>query len=255
VPISIKHAYLRFKDQIIFSDLNLEFKMAQWTCLLGGSGVGKTSLLRLIAGLTELRKQAFTQVSAQISSEEFPSLKGQVMYMAQQDALLPWLNVLDNVLHCKRLEGLEPKQYVDQAKALLSQVGLQDCLDYFPANLSGGMRQRVALARTLMADKAIVLLDEPFSALDAITRYHLQNLAFECLKGRTVIMVTHDPFEALRLSQEIKILADRPARLLETLVLDTHAPRDIESPELLSSYKHILQLLKSYHPAEEVGLK
>ncbi|MDF2940636.1 MAG: tauB [Gammaproteobacteria bacterium] len=246
MSISIQHAYLKFKDQLIFSDLNLSFQTGQWTCLLGGSGVGKTSLLRLIAGLTNQRKQAFTEASANIE----PNLKSQVIYMAQQDGLLPWLNALDNVLHCKRLEGYDPALYVSQAKALLKQVGLQDFYDYFPANLSGGMRQRVALARTLMADKPIVLLDEPFSALDAISRYRLQELASDCLKGRTVIMVTHDPLEALRLGHEIKILAGKPAQLVEVIELDHQSPRDIEDPKLLALYKHILDLLKRHHPKE-----
>ncbi|MDF2529988.1 MAG: nitrate/sulfonate/bicarbonate transporter ATP-binding protein [Gammaproteobacteria bacterium] len=251
MPIFIQNANLSFKNKPIFSDLNLEFKSGQWTCLLGGSGVGKTSLLRLMAGLNEVRQQPFTQSSATISAPEYPNLKGRVIYMAQQDGLLPWLSALDNVLHCKRLEGYDPLHYVETAKALLHQVGLQEFLDYYPANLSGGMRQRVALARTLMADKPIVLLDEPFSALDAITRYRLQNLAAKCLKGRTVIMVTHDPLEALRLGQEIKILAGSPAKLAEILSLETPSPRDLEDPKLIVMYKHILDLLKHYHPEQE----
>ncbi|MDO8954780.1 MAG: ABC transporter ATP-binding protein [Gammaproteobacteria bacterium] len=248
MPIIIQKACLRFKDQLVFADLDLEFKAGQWTCLLGGSGVGKTSLLRLIAGLSDRRAEAYTQVSASIHSDEFGGLAGKVMYMPQQDGLLPWLTVLDNVLHCKRLEGDDPTLFIDKAISLLRRVGLGSHIDARPASLSGGMRQRVALARTLLADKPIVLLDEPFSALDAITRYHLQNLAVECLEGRTVIMVTHDPLEALRLGQEIKILAGSPAKIIEVLSLKGKSPRDIEDPSILSSYVHIIDLLKAHHP-------
>jgi len=247
VLISVRHANLAYKNQLVFTDLNLDFIAGQWTCLLGASGVGKTSLLRLIAGLSEKRRQAHTQVCAEIHSQELKSLQGNVSFMSQQDSLMPWLSVLDNVLICKRLEGQDIRLFKDRAIALLHKVGLDAYVHQRPAELSGGMRQRVALAQTLLANKPIVLLDEPFSALDAITRYNLQNLAAECLYGRTVIMVTHDPMEALRLGHQIKILAGSPAKLVEEVNLPSANPREVDGEDISSLYKHILELLKLYH--------
>ena len=135
--------------------------------------------------------------------------------MAQQDLLLPWLPVVDNVLLGYRLRGAAGPSCAACASAatqLLARVGLErpgaaPC----PATLSGGMRQRAALARTLMEDRPIVLMDEPFSALDAITRHRLQDLAAELLAGRTVLLVTHNPLEALRLGHRLYVLGGRPA--------------------------------------------
>jgi putative hydroxymethylpyrimidine transport system ATP-binding protein len=124
--------------------------------------------------------------------------------MDQRDLLLPWLNVLDNVCLGARLRG-ETADH-QRALSLLQRVGLRDEAQALPAALSGGMRQRAALARTLMEDRAIVLMDEPFSAVDALTRLRLQDLAAELLGARTILLVTHDPMEALRLGHRILII-------------------------------------------------
>jgi putative hydroxymethylpyrimidine transport system ATP-binding protein len=134
--------------------------------------------------------------------------------MAQQDLLLPWLSARDNVLIGRRLRGERVGPAArGRAEELLVRVGLRSAVTARPAALSGGMRQRVALARTLMEDRPVVLMDEPFAGLDAITRYELQALAAELLAERTVLLVTHDPLEALRLGHRLLVLAGRPARL------------------------------------------
>ena len=135
--------------------------------------------------------------------------------MAQQDLLLPWLGALDNVLLGYRLRGVsraELKRLRERGRELLDRVGLGGREGDLPATLSGGMRQRVALARTLMEDRPVVLMDEPFSALDAITRFRLQDLAAEMLAGRTVLLVTHSPSEAVRLGHRLYVLSGQPAR-------------------------------------------
>ena len=140
-----------------------------------------------------------------------PSCAPRLAWMGQQDNLLPWLTVLGNVGLGARLRG-EPLDR-DRAEALLARVGLIPQRDQRPATLSGGQRQRAALARTLMEDRPVVLMDEPFSALDAITRARLQVLAAQLLAGRTVLLVTHDPLEALRLGHRIHVMAGQPARI------------------------------------------
>ena len=153
---------------------------------------------------------------------------GRVAYMAQSDLLLPWASALDNVLLGPRLRGERGRR--GAALSLLRELGLAGSESLRPAALSGGMRQRVALARTLLEDRPIVLMDEPFAALDAITRARLQDLAVAKLGGRTVLLVTHDPLEAIRIAGRILVMAGRPARLGAPLEPPGAAPRDPSVP-------------------------
>jgi len=166
-------------------------------------------------------------------------LAGRAAFMAQTDLLLPWLTALDNVNLGRRLRGSHDGGEVE-ARALLDQVGLAANAGDRPATLSGGMRQRVALARTLMENRPVVLMDEPFSALDAITRIKLQNLAAELLRGRTVFLVTHDPLEALRLGHRIHVMAGRPARLGEAMEPAGSPPRNVDDRQLLEMQGDLL---------------
>ena len=209
--LEIKSASLYYADELIFEKLSFHLPQGQWLALLGASGVGKTTLLRLIAGLHQKRPQAKTQVSGEVLWQGSRHFK--VAYMAQQDGLVPWRTVLDNVLLPFDLEGLV-RPY-EQAKDLLKQVGLDSVMHFYPDSLSGGMRQRVALVRTLLQDAPLILMDEPFSALDAMTRLEMQDLAYQLLReaGKTVVMVTHDPQEALRLADEVQVLSGRPVEI------------------------------------------
>ncbi|MCV6593447.1 MAG: ATP-binding cassette domain-containing protein [Silicimonas sp.] len=224
----------RIGDQPIFAGLDLQVGAGQWTCLLGASGVGKSTVLRLFAGLTE-----GLVLEGQCGASD-GSLAGQVALMAQDDLLLPWLPLVDNVLIGARLRGDRP----DRAAALdvLRRVGLADHADKHPSELSGGQRQRGALARTLMEDRPIVLLDEPFSALDALTRAQMQDLAAEVLADRTVLLVTHDPGEAARLGQRIVIMTH--GGLEEVATPDTPIPRPMEAPDVLQAQAALLTQLR-----------
>lgn len=204
---------------LLFDQFNFTLTPQKFSCILGPSGVGKTSLLRLIAKL-------ITPERGEVISQHMPS------YMAQTDLLLPWLNAIDNAQLGAKLRGEKSKQTLAQAQALFSQLGLQHAEKKFPHELSSGMRQRVALARTLLENREIILMDEPFSALDAITRFELQTLTATLLKNRTVLLVTHDPTEALRLADEIYVLAGLPAHIHTTLQLTTMTPRDLSDPEI-----------------------
>lgn len=208
--IKVEKAGLSFTGRTVFTDLSFELAGGSWTALLGPSGVGKSSLLRLIAGLSGKG----SAVSGSVTDQNGAFLHGNVAYMAQRDLLLPWLTVLENVTIGTKLRGERPNDADKKhAKDLLQKVGLADRAQDLPGTLSGGMRQRVALARTLMEDRPIVLMDEPFSALDAITRFRLQETASDLLEGRTVFLVTHDPMEALRLADSILVLSGSPATL------------------------------------------
>jgi putative hydroxymethylpyrimidine transport system ATP-binding protein len=241
--VSIEAARVAFGGDVVFEDLYLQLQAGSWTCLLGESGVGKTTLLRLIAGLIPREAQVA------VTCDDGQPLIGRCAYMAQQDLLLPWATVLDNVTLGARLRhGRADAQTKARALGLLERVGLGGNAQDLPAVLSGGMRQRAALARTLMEDRPVVLMDEPFSALDAITRVRLQELAAELLRARTVLLVTHDPLEALRLGDAIHVLAGRPPRLAPALRLSGQTPRSLHDPEVLNGQADLLERLAGSAP-------
>jgi len=235
--VRVEAAGLAFNGRALFDNLNLELPSGRTACLLGPSGVGKSSLLRLIAGLAE-------GALCQVGDSEGRTIAGRFAYMAQQDLLLPWCSALDNIMLGSRLRG-EPRGRDIEARArqMLARVGLADHAKDLPAQLSSGMRQRIALARTLMEQRPIVLMDEPFSALDAITRYEIQELSATQLAGRTVLLVTHDPLEALRLGHRVQVMAGRPAQLDEPLEPPGPPPRDPADPALLALQAELLKRL------------
>jgi len=219
----------------LFGPLNLDIAAGKWTCLLGPSGVGKTTLLRLIAGLDDVAR-----FDGQITSSDGLPLAGRIALMAQSDLLMPWLDVVDNVLLGARLRADIPNRA--RARRVLDRVGLSGHTHKTHDALSGGQRQRVALARTLMEDRPIVLLDEPFSALDARTRSQMQDLTAELLAGRTVLMVTHDPAEAARLGDAIVIITE--TGLEHVTPPKGAAPRPVDDPATLQTQGHLLTRLR-----------
>ncbi len=225
---------LRYDGRTIFEDLNLLVEGGCFLVLLGASGVGKSSLLRIAAGLEP-------PAAGSVAATDGHPLAGRVAIMAQQDLLYPWLDACQNVMLGARLRG----ERRDRARALhlLGRVGLRDHAGALPAALSGGMRQRAALARTLYEDRPFVLMDEPFSALDSITRQRMQELAAELLTGRTVLMITHDPLEACRLGHRLLVLSGRPARLGAPIAVPGPVPRPPDDPIVLQTQGRLLRML------------
>lgn len=219
----------------LFSGLDLTLAAGRWTCLLGPSGVGKSTVLRLLAGL-----DTGGRFSGSISADDGKRVETRVAFMAQTDLLAPWLDVTGNVTLGARLRG--ERADMERARALIEQVGLDEHSHKRPASLSGGMRQRVALARVLMEDRPVVLLDEPFAALDARTRAEMQELAFETLKGRTVLLVTHDPAEAVRLGHAIFILSEQGLEEIEAP--DLPPIRAVDAPQTIDMQVRLFRALK-----------
>jgi putative hydroxymethylpyrimidine transport system ATP-binding protein len=222
--ITVEQASIGYAGTALFQGLDFTLAGGSWTCLLGSSGVGKSTLLRLIAGL--VRPDRGT-----VRCSDGQPLAGRLAWMGQRDDLLPWLSAQGNVVLGARLRGETPD--LARADGLLDRVGLRLQRDQRPATLSGGERQRTALARTLMEDRPVVLMDEPFSALDAITRARLQSLAAALLADRTVLLVTHDPLEALRLGHRVHIMAGQPARIEAPILPAGEPPRDLHDPDLM----------------------
>jgi putative hydroxymethylpyrimidine transport system ATP-binding protein len=235
-PAIVLAGEARLANATLFNAPRFELAAGAWTSLLGASGVGKTTLLRLIAGLDNAASFHGT-----IAASDGQPLEGRIAFMGQSDLLAPWLDVLGNVTLGARLRGRRPD--LARAQDILARVGLSRHAHQRPHTLSGGERQRASLARTLMEERPVVLLDEPFSALDARTRADMQELAGELLQGRTVLLVTHDPGEAARLSHRA-FLMSRQA-LVEMDLPPSPPVRPFDDLETMSAQATMLRRLRS----------
>jgi len=221
--LRIEHVGKRFGDgPLVLDDITLDIAPGEFVCLLGASGCGKSTLLNLIAGLE--RPSA--------GRIETPGAGSAVMF--QESALMPWLTARRNVELALRLRGVPRSERREKALALLDTVNLADAADKRPHELSGGMRQRVALARALAQDRPVLLMDEPFAALDAITRDLLHEELERVWRatGRTIVFVTHNVREAARLGERVILLSSRPGRVAGEWRIAKTAGRRIESPEV-----------------------
>lgn len=230
-----------YGNHIVFSGVNVEIKEREIISLIGASGSGKSTLLRLLAGLSAPSK-------GEINLALLDSRKAVVSYVFQTPGLLPWLSVKDNVgfgLNFNARQTRNPTKDAGSVIRALKNVGLIEHLGKKPSQLSGGMAQRVALARALARDPDIVFLDEPFSALDAITRESMQDLLLDLVHQQksAAFLVTHDIDEALRLSDRVILLAGTPARLVGEWVPDGIAPRLHRSNQLNNIREEILAKL------------
>lgn len=244
--IMLEDIFLRFQNETVFSQFNLTLRASKWTCLLGQSGIGKTTLLQLIAGLIPLNKNI--TLRGKIVCDPPISLTHHIAYLAQTDLLLPWADALHNaILHCqlKGCSSQEKKIILTRAKELFARMGLSHVMHLLPHQLSGGMRQRVALIRTLLQDKPIILMDEPFSSCDTVIRYQLQSLSANLLRDKTVLFITHDPMEALRLADDIYVLLDKPAKISEVISLHSDTPRSLDNKELQTQYSLLMQKISA----------
>lgn len=235
--IHFEEITLRFNGKKLFDRFSAIVPGGQCTCLLGPSGCGKSTMLGLVSGNNRL------QYSGRVHFAPESDMVHSIGWMAQSDLLLPWLTVLGNVLLGARLRAEVNPALIEKAEGLLSEAGLEGKAEMLPGELSGGMRQRVALLRTLMEERPVILMDEPFSALDALTRMKLQNLAGRMTRGKTVLMVTHDPLEALRLANRIIVLHDVPVQIASVLDLHGDTPRDPDDIELQEQYPQLLRQL------------
>lgn len=216
---------LSFGERPLFDQLSMTVGGGQCTCVLGPSGCGKSTLLRLISGSPSLRYQGTIRI-------ELAAENGKIAWMSQNDLLLPWLSLLDNIVLGAKLRNAESAALRRQARHLMAEAGLAGYENALPATLSGGMRQRGALLRTLMEERPVLLMDEPFSALDALARMKLQDLAARLTRHATVLLVTHDPLEALRIGHTIMVLSKRPAQVKSVIAIAGVPPRNVDDPQI-----------------------
>ncbi|PLY07360.1 MAG: ABC transporter ATP-binding protein [Arcobacter sp.] len=231
----IQNLNLDFKGKKLFKNLNFDILENKSTVLLGSSGVGKSTLLRCIADL-----EIENITSGKIVLKEGTN----IAWLSQENSLYPWLSVLDNVQLYHHLKGSKKKQTLQKAKELLEQVNMSKHCDKKTYELSGGQKQRVALARTLMQEANFILMDEPFSALDAITKIQLQDLTCHLLKDKTVLLVTHDPQEAIKLANHIYILKNQQVVLEEAASLEGVLPHQLSNEKLWNLQEKLISKLQ-----------
>ncbi len=206
---------------IVLDNVSLSIAEGEFVCLLGASGCGKTTLLNLIAGLDVPTSGTITAT-------------GRTSLIFQEPALFPWLTAGKNIELALKASGVERAKRKEKAQELLHLVHLDRSYDQRPHELSGGLKQRVALARALAQESKILLLDEPFAALDAITRDFLHEEISRVWKerGLTIVFVTHNVREAVRLGQRVLLLSSRPGRVIREWNIDLAHPRNIDDPHV-----------------------
>jgi ABC-type nitrate/sulfonate/bicarbonate transport system ATPase subunit len=223
-------------------DLSLAAQPGEFVCLIGPSGSGKSTIFNLITGLLRPDRGEIL-----LDGEAITGRVGLVGYMPQKDLLLPWRSVLDNVVLGPEIAHKPRDAARERARALLPLFGLEAFADAYPATLSGGMRQRAALLRTFLCERDVILLDEPFGALDALTRREMQRWllgVWEQFKP-TILFITHDVREAVILADRVLVFTARPGRIKRELVVDLARPREETDPAFIQLQAILIQSLES----------
>lgn len=220
--LEVKNINKSFGDTYAIHDVSLVVKESEFVSIIGPSGCGKSTILNMISGLIEPDEGEIL-----INGVTHQDRKGLVSYMVQKDLLLPWLKIIDNVILSKRLAGEPKEQSRQEVKPLFKIFGLDGFEDKYPFQLSGGMRQRAALMRTYIDGKEVMLLDEPFGGLDALTKVKMQDwlLKIKHEINATILFVTHDIEEAIYMSDRVYIMSDRPSEIKEEKIIHLDRPR------------------------------
>ncbi|QDC08242.1 ABC transporter ATP-binding protein [Oceanicola sp. D3] len=223
--LEVKGLTIRAEEVPLVSDLSLHLATGQLTCLIGPSGCGKSSVLKWLAGVLapELTAELPPGGRVLLDGAALSLPHSAIAYQPQQDTLFPWLTILENASLGLEIRGTPKAAARDRVRALFPAFGLQGHEHSFPDQLSGGMRQRAAFLRTTVQDARLLLLDEPFSALDAVTRLRMQGwlMARLAQDPRTVLMVTHDLFEATQIADRVLVMAGGPGRIIGDIPITT----------------------------------
>jgi len=240
--VSFQHVRKTWQQVTALQNFSLDIAAGELVVLVGSSGCGKSTLLRMLVGLEEA-----TQGEIRISGERVTGVGKERGIVFQEPRLFPWLSVIDNVMLGLADEKLSRAAKFQRAREMLARVQLTEFEGALPAQLSGGMAQRVAIARGLVARPQILMLDEPFGALDALTRHTLQQalLQIHRSEGTTTLLVTHDVEEAVALADRVVVLSPRPGRIREVVSLTLPHPRQRDDAAFADACRHIRTLITS----------
>lgn len=247
--LDLDQVSVSFGDKTVIETMNFSVRAGEFLCLVGPSGCGKTTLLRLLAGLMTPTRGEVRFNGKRISE---PSLERAIVFQDYGRALLPWRTVSENIALAMEALRVPREERASKIEALLKTTGLSHARDRFPNQLSGGMQQRVQIARCLAQKPKLMLMDEPFGALDAITRQSLQDEALKLTRehGTTVVFITHDLEEAIYLGDRVIVLGANPGRILEEVDVGIAHPRNQlttrEDPRFLAHRHHLHGLLEGH---------
>ena len=241
--LEVKHVSKRFDGRSVLDDISIELNRGELVCLLGVSGGGKTTLFNVISGL--LRPDAGRVL---LDGRDITGQPGSISYMLQKDLLLPYRTIEDNVALPLVLRGVKKQAAREQVRPMFRQFGLEGTQKKYPAQLSGGMRQRAALLRTYLFSQDVALLDEPFSALDTLTKSAIHRWFLGVMEQihLSTLFITHDIDEAILLSDRIYLLSGSPGTITGEIVIREPKPRPAEfnlTPEFLNYKRQILSML------------
>ncbi len=248
MKIQVEKVTKRFGDLLVLNNINFSVYENEFLCICGPTGCGKTTLLNIIAGLIPAANGA----SILIDGEPINPQKHNISFVFQEPSCLPWRTVRDNIklgLEIKRrvLKQDIPEDEIDErVKKIIDLVGLNEFDEYYPHQISGGMKQRTAIAQAFVTEPDLLLMDEPFGSLDVQTRYYMEKEVlriWERLK-RTVIFVTHNIEEAIYLAERTVVLTELPARVKAVIPIDLPRPREYMNPEFVEIRRQITSLIK-----------
>jgi ABC-type nitrate/sulfonate/bicarbonate transport system ATPase subunit len=242
-PLSLDGVTRRFGAVTALAGVGLHVQAHEVMAIVGPSGCGKSTLLELVAGLQEPDAGAVSVAGFRDAAAR----RAACAYMPQRDLLLPWRDALGNAALALECEGVPRREARRRAEPLFERFGLAEFERSRPDELSGGMRQRVSFLRTLLPGRPVLLLDEPFGALDAITRLDMQEWLAGALTGepRTVLLVTHDVDEAVYLADRVAVLSPRPGRVVDEFEVELARPRSVTDPALVELKARALEALRS----------
>jgi NitT/TauT family transport system ATP-binding protein len=228
----------------VLADVSLTVRSGEFVSLIGPSGCGKTTLLNLCAGLVPCSGTGSVSVCGREPRLGDPG----VAYMLARDSLFPWLDALGNAAFGMRVRGVPASERIEKARAMLASVGLAGHEHSLPKQLSHGMRQRVALARTFALDPCLLLMDEPFGALDAQTKLQLEDLLLRLCQesNHTVVLVTHDLSEAVAMSDRVVVMSSRPGRIVADVRIDLPRPRSVRELQSSPRFHELYSMLWSH---------
>ena len=231
----------------VLEDIDLGVGDGEIVSIVGPSGCGKSTIFNIISGLV-----VADGGEVYLDERKVDDCQGMVAYMQQKDLLLPWRTILGNAVLSLEVAGVPKKESRQEAERLLGEFGLGGFERYYPSQLSGGMRQRAALVRTILTKKDLMLLDEPFGALDAMTRPAMQDWLLKAWRehGKTILFITHDVEEAIILSDRIYVLTPRPGRVKALLEVDLSRPRTTTENHFVGLKEDLLHLLREEEPID-----
>ena len=239
--LSLENVTRRYRRITALEGVDLSVRREEVLAVVGPSGCGKSTLLELMAGLQEPDEGTVSAAGARDAAAR----RAVCAYMPQRDLLLPWRSALANAALALECQGVPRSEARRRAVPLFERFGLAEFEHALPAELSGGMRQRVAFLRTLLPGRELLLLDEPFGALDSITRASMQRWLADALdqEPRTVLLVTHDVEEAVFLADRVAVLSPRPGRVVAEIEVDLERPRDVTSAEFVALKRRALEAI------------